>query len=814
MFGPRRAFRARSLTALSLLTAVSLMLCVTFAIRAEAAQSGAVTGVVVDQLGGVVAGAKVTLTRDGQRVADATSDAEGRFTLAVSEAGRYGVDVAAQGFSLAHVDAFFVPAGARVPVRVALSVGIEQAVVVTAAAESLPASQAGASVTVIDRSVIDGLATPDVASAIRLVPGVNIVQSGNRGGGTSLFVRGGESRFNKVLIDGVPANDIGGLFDFADLDTTGVGRVEVSRNANSVLFGDDALAGVVALTTERGHTPTPQVTYAIDGGTLGTQRHDVTIGGATNRIDYFAAYSFFDTDNDVANSAYRRNSFATRLGIAASASTDITAVFRAGNGRVGLPNATAFYGLADDTTQKQDAQLFSLTAESRVSSRLRTTVRYALLHTDYHTSNPSPTGEYVDPFGFGGNYLGDDVTIEGANGYSVTGRSILDYGSSTYPQKYDAETTRHVVSGQATYQVQQALSVSAGVRFEREDGTTNSGTPLSSTRNNPGAFVEAQAAQGPVSVTAGVGFDHNATFGFAATPRVSASAYLRKPSASAPLGDTRVLFNASRGIKAPTVYQESQSLYVLVDGAVPGVGPIGPERGSGFDVGVEQAFAGGRVRARATYFHNTFSDLLEYVSSSVLPQLGVSPEAAAASGYGAYVNASSYRAQGLELSSDAAIGRLTLMASYTFLDAVVTKSLSDGVLSPAINPAFPDIPIGQYAPLVDARPFRRPTHSGSLLARYTQDKLQIALAGYFSGKADESTYLSDAEFGYSMLLPNHDLSAGFQKIDLSASYAFHPRARWYLAMENLLDEDYQPAAGFPALPFTLRTGVALTIGGR
>lgn len=813
MFGSRRAFLGRSLTALSLLTAVSLMLCVTFAIRADAAQSGAVTGVVVDQLGGVVANARVTLTRDGQRVADATSDAEGRFTIAVSDAGRYGVDVAAQGFSLAHVDAFYVPAGARVPVRVALSVGIEQAVVVTAAAESLPASQAGASVTVIDRSVIDGLATPDVAAAIRLVPGVNIVQTGNRGGGTSLFVRGGESRFNKVLIDGVPANDIGGLFDFADLDTTGVGRVEVSRNANSVLFGDDALAGVVALTTERGHTRTPQVTYAIDGGTLGTQRHDATIGGATNRVDYFAAYSFFDTDNDVANSAYRRNSFATRLGIAASASTDITAVFRAGNGRVGLPNATAFYGLADDTTQKQDAQLFSLTSESRVSSRLRTTVRYALLHTDYHTNNPSPTGEYVDPFGFGGNYLGNDVTIEGANGYAVTGRAILDY-NSTYPQTYDAETTRHVVSGQATYQVQRALSVSAGVRFEREDGTTESDQVRTSTRNNPGAFVEVQAAQGPVSVTAGVGFDHNATFGFAATPRVSASAYLRKPSASAALGDTRALFNAGRGIKAPTVYQESQSLYVLVNGAVPGVDPIGPERGSGFDVGVEQGFAGGRVRARATYFHNTFSDLLEYVSSSVLPQLGVSPEAAAESGYGAYVNASSYRAQGLELSSDAAVGRLTLMASYTFLDAVVTKSLSDGVLSPAINPAFPTIPIGQYAPLVGARPFRRPTHSGSLLARYTQDKLQIALAAYFSGKADESTYLSDAEFGYSMLLPNHDLSAGFQKIDLSASYAFHPRARWYASLENLLDEDYQPSAGFPALPFTLRTGVALTIGGR
>ena len=98
-----------------------------------------------------------------------------------------------------------------------------------------------------------------------------------------------------------------------------------------------------------------------------------------------------------------------------------------------------------------------------------------------------------------------DTAKQILNGYAVTGRAILDY-NSTYPQTYDAETTRHVVSGQATYQVQRALSVSAGVRFEREDGTTESDQVRTSTRNNPGAFVEVQAAQGPVSVTAGVGF--------------------------------------------------------------------------------------------------------------------------------------------------------------------------------------------------------------------------------------------------------------------------------------------------------------------
>jgi vitamin B12 transporter len=785
----------------------------------EAADGGIVSGTVVDPLGGAVAGATVSLLRDGQRVVDGKTDARGQFSLSTTGSGRFAVDVAALGFLPAHLDAFFVAAGAKVPVRVALSIGVVQAVVVTAASEALPSSQVAASVTVLDRRVLDDLAKGSVAEALRLVPGVNLVQTGARGNATSLFVRGGESRFNKVLVDGVPVNDIGGVFDFADVDTTGIDRIEVLRNANSVLYGNDALTGVVAMTTERGHTRQPLASYALDAGSLGTARHDMTVGGATDRIDYFAAFSHFDTDNNVSNNDYQRRTFAARVGVAAGRSTDISAVFRAGASHIGLPNSIAFYGIADDQRKKAEAQLFSLTAESRVSPRLRTTLRYALAHSTYDTSNPSPTGDYVDPFGFGGNYLGKSVTIVGANGYSVSGRAILDY-SGTYPQPYDATTTRHVVSGQASYRLAPAVNVSTGVRVEREEGTSQFGIlqpgqkPDETSRTNSGAFIEAQGTTGVVSFTAGLGFDQNEIYGFAITPRVSAAAYLRKPSASAHLGDTRLMVNAGRGIKAPSLSQELSSLYKIVYATVSSVDPIGPERSSGFDVGIEQGLGGGRVRVRAAYFNNQFSDLIEYVSASALTRLGVSQQAATASGYGAYVNSQSYDAQGMELSTDAVVGRLTVMASYMFLDANVTKSLSGGVLAPAVNPAFPGIQIGQYAPLVGARPFRRPANSGSLMARYAKGPFQVLVAGYFSGKQDDSTFLSDAFFGYSMLLPNHNLDAGFQKVDLSASYAIHPRARWYLSVENLLDQKYQATAGFPGLPVSFRTGIALSVGGK
>src|SRR5204863_2225259 len=122
-------------------------------------------------------------------------------------------------------------------------------------------------------------------------------------------------------------------------------------------------------------------------------------------------------------------------------------------------------------------------------------------------------------------------------------------------------------------------------------------------------------------------------------------------------------------------------------------------------------------------------DLIEYVSKSVLPRLGVPAAAANASGFGAYVNSQSNKASGVELSGEAVAGRLKVTGSYLYLDATVTKSLSSGVLSPAVNPAFPGIQIGQYAPLIGARPFRRPANSGSLVFVYADRKAQVALAG-------------------------------------------------------------------------------------
>jgi outer membrane receptor protein involved in Fe transport len=124
---------------------------------------------------------------------------------------------------------------------------------------------------------------PDVLEALRLTPGANIQQTGGRGGTTSIFLRGGNSNFTKVLIDGVSANDIGGGVDLAQLQTAGVGRIEMLRQSNSVIYGSDALTGVVNIETTRGRTRVTRVHYTLDGGNFGTINNDIGVGGAVKR---------------------------------------------------------------------------------------------------------------------------------------------------------------------------------------------------------------------------------------------------------------------------------------------------------------------------------------------------------------------------------------------------------------------------------------------------------------------------------------------------------------------------------------------------
>jgi vitamin B12 transporter len=779
----------------------------------SAQEQGALSGQVLDVLGARVAGASVTLTRDGSQVAASKTNADGVFTFANLTAGRYHVTATAQGFQPRTSDPVYAGPGARPNVELVLELGpLQQDVVVTAEAGHVLQSQTGAPVTVVDSATLDALNKPDVLEALRLVPGAQIVQTGQRGGGTSLFLRGGNSTFTKVLMDGMPANDIGGGFDFSQIDTAGVERIEVLRQTNSVRYGSDAMTGVVNIQTRRGAARLPEFEYAIDGGNLRTFRNSISLGGAVRRYDYFSQYSYFTTDNDTPNSGYHRGTYAGRFGVAIGGGTNVSATLRWVDGEFGSADGFSLFQIADDATSESDQLYATIAADSQHTDRWQTSVRVGSSGQTFHFLDPMPTGTPFDPFGLGANYLGNTVTLTGANGATVTGAAILDFGG-TYPDTFDSRTTRRALSGETSFQVNPELAISGGARWERENGFADPDGDPTVTRNNGGAFLEARASiVNRAYVSGGIGVEHNEVFGNEAVPRLSAALYLRQPSAGA-LGDSKVSFNVGKGLKSPSVLQQQSALFALVQGTpvAASVSPIGPEKSRGWDIALEQGFGDGQFRARVGYFNNTFEDLIEFLSRTALVRVGVPPDVAAATAFGAYVNAQSFDAHGLELSADAVIRReLRVGASYTYLDAEVTQAFSANAVT---NPAFPNVPIGQYSPLVGERPFRRPANSGTLFVRYARGPAAVALSAYFAGTRDDSTFLSDAFFGTSLLLPNQDLDPAYQKVDLSGSYTVHRQAKVHVSIENLLDKQYEASFGFPSLPFTIRAGVTVTFGG-
>ena len=787
---------------------ISLLLC-HVASPARAQANASVEGTVVDPLGASVSGATITLIVDGRDAGSTSSETDGRFVFRNLQSGRYQLRAQSAGFEPELTAPVFVGASGRSVVEIALHIGLRQDVVVSAAATEVAQSQTGAQVSVIDGDTLDSLGKVDVLEALRTAPAVQVAQIGARGGLTSLFIRGGNSNFNKVLLDGVAANEVGGEVDLGQFATTGIDRIEVLREPNSVLYGSDALTGVINLMTRRGRTRVPELNVSLDAGNFGTSRQEIAVGGVKKRFDYFSAFSRFDTDNEIANNQFRNNTYAGRFGVAVGRSTDLGGTVRLISTKYGVPNAIESYGIADDSLQTTDQAFVSVNANSQLTDRWSTTVRFSWMDRDYYNVNPTPTGTFD-----GGNYLGNLVTITGGNGYTATGRAILDFGG-TYPSPFESGATRKTLLGQTTAHVSPALDLSAGVRFEAEEGFSLFTSRTGTDRTNSGAFVEARARLARIYVNGGLGVEHNEIFGAAVTPRVSMAAYLRAPSATERFGDTKVIFNAGTGIKAPTISQELSSLHAILTtaGTTLTVEPIGPERSRSVDVGVEQGVWGGRARVRATFFHNDFDDLIEFVNKTVLPEVGVPDAIVAAVPGGAYVNSQSIRAKGLETSADVRVtSELRISASYTYLDAVVRESFASSALRPATNPAFPGILIGSSA-LVGNRPFRRPTNAAGLLIAYSRGPVGASVAGSFVGKTDDTTFLLDSFFGNSMLLPNKDLHAAYQKIDLSGSYQFHRSIRWYVGVENLLNQHYGTAFGFPALSRAVRSGVTVSLGG-
>jgi vitamin B12 transporter len=777
-----------------------------------------------DPLGAVIPNAQVELLQKQKPIATAKTDAQGQYTLQAPAAGRYQLRVSAASFRTTMTDSTYISSAGEKQLNVTLAPGqLVQQITVTANGTPTPEAQVGAAVSVLTKNQFPFAI--DVQQPMRLSPGLQIVQTGQLGGTSSLYIRGGNSDANKVLIDNLPADFVGGFAEFAALPAAGVDEVEVLRSPNSALYGSDALAGVVSLTTSHGLTPLPLITYAADGGNFGTYHQEGSIGGAFRQFDYFSDLSAIDTRGNLPRDAFHNSTYAGNFGWTPLENTSVRLTIRHVKNNVELPNALELYEIPDSEDQFDDDTYIGLSLENQTTERWHNLLRYGRVRLNEVINDYAPTGIPFDCFGEGitSCYLGAPVTLQGANGYSVSGQAIFQY-PGTYPSETRNTTNRDFIYAQSDYRLNPDTVGLFGFKYEDERGRefstgfTNFGARrgnYSYTMQLAGDFFKR------LYYTVGSGVENNALFGVKATPRASLAYYLLRPGNARIFNGTKIRASYGTGIKEPNLGEQFSSLYNLLASSGEtqliqqyGISPVGAERSRTYDGGIDQELGNGKGRVSLSYFHNEFTDVVEYVPEQGLLDFGVPASVASEAQFGAYVNSQAFRSLGVESEVEYKISHnLMARGGYTYLDAVIQRSFSSDALAPTINPSFPNIPIGAYSPLVGARPFRRAPHSGYLQVSYSRSRWIAAFSGTFVGRRDDSDFLSDEFGGSSLLLPNRNLDAAYQRLDLSGSYRLAHYAELYSTVQNLFSQHYSEAFGFPSLPFTFRAGMKFSFGG-
>jgi vitamin B12 transporter len=492
-------------------------------------------------------------------------------------------------------------------------------VVVTATRTDIKAGAPLASTTVITGADLRARGITTLGDALAGVPGVFAPQSGSYGAQTSLFVRGGESDYTQVLVDGVPVNDPGGAIDLANLTTDNIDRIEIVRGPASVLYGANAVTGVIQIFTRTGADP-GEVTLGADGGTYGTSNASASFAGGSDKIGGSASIARHRTDGIYAfNSANRNDIYSGELRVSPDDATSVRLMLRDEDAGAHVP--TDFSGAVVDSTQfhLERRLLASLNADRRLTDRL--TARILFGASDEHEQSaqiPDAPGAECD--------LCYDIRA-GIYRRSVDGR--LDFTAAPWA----------TITGGATAEQQRA----------RESGSE----PLQRTLH--AYYAQALGNVGKAfSYTAGVRVDDNSQFGTFTTYRLAAGYAL--------LPGTSLHASVGNAFKEPTFDQTSSQLSFAR-----GNPELRPERAQSWEAGVAQDVGHGALALSATYFAQRFRDIIQYD--------GTPPDTSLPN----YFNLTAATADGLELGARSGTWRgLSLAGSYTWQHTRVTDAGIDG----------------------------------------------------------------------------------------------------------------------------------------
>lgn len=443
---------------------------------------------------------------------------------------------------------------------------VNDVIIVTANRRPQPLSQVGSSVSVVSAEDIERNQQIFVLDALETLPGVSISQNGPFGGTASVSLRGVGGNNTVMLVDGVQLNDAsspGGAYNFGTLDTYNIERIEVLRGPQSVLYGSDAIGGVVNVITKTGGEGLGGKIFA-EGGSFNTFRAAGNIFGGNDKLGFNLSASGTSTD-----------------GISAADEND-------GN------------------TEKDG--LSSINLSGKVTSRVSESVKVEFI------SNYSDNSGDFDSFG---PVDGDNVAD--TNEFIAVGRIYADALDGRLSNTLSAEYTQidrksftdGVETSDATgkrtnfdylgvFTVDDAWTLTGGAQHEATKSRVSSDESF--TINSLFGETAFTGIKNLV-VTGGVRYDDHETFGSETTFRTTASYQIEQTG-------TKLIANWGQGFKAPSVFQLTY-ICTFCGLTEPSSG-LKPERATGYEFGFEQALADDKVTFGATYFHQKSKDLIDF----------------------------------------------------------------------------------------------------------------------------------------------------------------------------------------------------------
>jgi outer membrane receptor protein involved in Fe transport len=612
-----------------------------------------------------------------------------------------------------------------------------------------PASQQGSSLSLIPRAEIQRRNEASALDLLRYLPGLTVVQTGTRGSLASLFVRGGDNKFNQVQIDGVPVNDFGGDFDFAHVPTERLESIEVVRGAYSAVYGSYANSSVINFIS-RPPESSPNLDFVAEGGTYRERRFAVGGGGMLKGYGLSAYASRLDTNGPVANSDYRNENLSLNIGRNfGTQRLTLRANFNSHEkgfpGPYGSDPARHFSGPDLISRGNTDFSNYLVHYQIDPSARVRQELFGMVFLSNTHFINPSSNSFNKD---LRGQFEARTIVSIRPNNTLAMGLALAREEVKNTFISNDCAQTFPLRRNQAGIYVENRWQLGARWFF-------NSGlrTEIIDTPAIPGNTVFRRPAF-PSHTTTKV------------NPKVAMVYVLRQDREDA-FGATRVHTSFGTGIRPPHGFAI----------AFTNNPALKPERTASVDIGVEQRLLHNRLSVETTYFYNRYYDLIVVLSGSLTHLSSFQSD-----------NLANSRAQGVETEVRLRLLRgFSISGNYTFLDSEILAL--DG--SSAVAPRF--FRVGQ--PLV-----RRPRHSGGFVSSFQYGRLSVDFTGYVRGK----TLDVEPNFGaFGGLFAN----PGYLNLGLNLNYRLARGLTLYTNARNLLNRSYEDVLGFPALKFNFVSGI-------